>query len=318
MDSSSTGRHSVRVAHGEENELVSFGRTVRALRSSLGLSQEVLADKAELDRTYVSDIERGNRNVALRNIHALARALSVDVSDLFPRRGPEIALDGYLYRPSLEIDCGFRVSGVSVLHAVLRTNSVMNALPTSLFRTVDFKAQSGMVGAVFASELAAEVGAIPNPIEKGHPDIVPADAAGASEPQLRNYPSGLEVKSTVGSIRQGIRRDPCSSRIGVLTALTWQAHHREVEQLMGITWDYVDGAPSSPAPPVVTGVFYADDLTEDDWGAISGTTGRNTKVTGMRTSGRVRMAAGAAVVINRAEYLSAFRSKLGTLPLSLT
>lgn len=60
-----------------------FGDRVRTLRRSRGLSQEALADLAGLDRTYISGIERGKRNVSLRNIDLIARALKVRVRDLF-------------------------------------------------------------------------------------------------------------------------------------------------------------------------------------------------------------------------------------------
>lgn len=55
-----------------------FGRNVRRLRTAAGLSQEALADRAGLHRTYVSSVERGNRNVSLENIVALATALACD------------------------------------------------------------------------------------------------------------------------------------------------------------------------------------------------------------------------------------------------
>lgn len=60
-----------------------FGRRVRAIRKERGLSQEALAELCGLDRTYISGIERGLRNVAIRNIEALAIALGVSLSDLF-------------------------------------------------------------------------------------------------------------------------------------------------------------------------------------------------------------------------------------------
>lgn len=63
-----------------------FGRRLRELRLERNLSQEGLAFRAGLHRTYVSSAERGERNVALVNIDKLARALSVDVCDLFPQR----------------------------------------------------------------------------------------------------------------------------------------------------------------------------------------------------------------------------------------
>jgi len=59
-----------------------FGNRVRQLRKARGFSQESFADKCDLDRTYISGIERGKRNVALCNIEAIALALGITVSDL--------------------------------------------------------------------------------------------------------------------------------------------------------------------------------------------------------------------------------------------
>lgn len=60
-----------------------FGARVRELRNGHGWSQEDFAHKADLDRTYVSGIERGRRNPTLDIIHTLAETLDVPVSDLF-------------------------------------------------------------------------------------------------------------------------------------------------------------------------------------------------------------------------------------------
>ena len=60
-----------------------FGDSVKKIRHQLGLSQEALAERADLHRTYVSDIERGSRNLSLENIERLARALEVNVCALF-------------------------------------------------------------------------------------------------------------------------------------------------------------------------------------------------------------------------------------------
>ena len=62
-----------------------FGDAVRARREALGLTQEDLADKAGIHRTYLSDIERGTRNVSLVNIERVAAALAVSMSALFGR-----------------------------------------------------------------------------------------------------------------------------------------------------------------------------------------------------------------------------------------
>ena len=59
-----------------------FGKRLREKRTALGLSQERFADQAKLDRTYISGIERGKRNVSLRNIGAIAKALGISIGDL--------------------------------------------------------------------------------------------------------------------------------------------------------------------------------------------------------------------------------------------
>src|SRR5581483_5410308 len=60
-----------------------FGASVRARRLRLGLSQERLAERAGLHRTYVTDVERGARNISLESIARLAHALDLPVSSLF-------------------------------------------------------------------------------------------------------------------------------------------------------------------------------------------------------------------------------------------
>ncbi|MCA9124839.1 MAG: helix-turn-helix transcriptional regulator [Planctomycetaceae bacterium] len=59
-----------------------FGERVRELRKECGWSQEELALECGLDRTYMGGIERGERNVALRNIGKIAEALGLTVADL--------------------------------------------------------------------------------------------------------------------------------------------------------------------------------------------------------------------------------------------
>lgn len=62
-----------------------FGAAVRLRRDHLGISQEELAGRAGLHRTYISDVERGARNVSLESIHRLAGALEIPMSVLFAR-----------------------------------------------------------------------------------------------------------------------------------------------------------------------------------------------------------------------------------------
>ena len=67
--------------------LKKFGAHVRALRERAGLSQEALAAKAGIHRTYMGGVERGERNPCLRNILRLADALGVSPAALFADEG---------------------------------------------------------------------------------------------------------------------------------------------------------------------------------------------------------------------------------------
>jgi transcriptional regulator with XRE-family HTH domain len=66
-----------------------FARNIRRLRVARGLSQEVLAVDAEIDRTYVSRLERGLENPSVAVLERLAKALSANIEELFkvPRIG---------------------------------------------------------------------------------------------------------------------------------------------------------------------------------------------------------------------------------------
>ena len=70
---------------GKHDVKKQFGAAVRFHRDHLGISQEELAGRAGLHRTYISDVERGARNVSLESIHRLADALEVSLSVLFSR-----------------------------------------------------------------------------------------------------------------------------------------------------------------------------------------------------------------------------------------
>jgi transcriptional regulator with XRE-family HTH domain len=64
---------------------VAVGRAIREFRTEKRLSQERLADKAGLHRTYLGGVERGERNVSLYNIDRISDALGLDPADLLDR-----------------------------------------------------------------------------------------------------------------------------------------------------------------------------------------------------------------------------------------
>lgn len=62
---------------------LNFGNRIRSLRIKKRLSQEELAARADVHRTYIGMIERGEKNLTLTNIYKIARALEIPLCDLF-------------------------------------------------------------------------------------------------------------------------------------------------------------------------------------------------------------------------------------------
>lgn len=73
--------------------LIQLGQNIRALRKKIGLSQEALAFQAELDRTYVGGVERGERNIGVLNLCGIAHALGVPPAALLDGIGIEGELE---------------------------------------------------------------------------------------------------------------------------------------------------------------------------------------------------------------------------------
>lgn len=63
--------------------LIKFGNKVRERRTELGLSQEELASRAGVHRTYIGMIERAEKNITLENIEKIAKALKISIADFF-------------------------------------------------------------------------------------------------------------------------------------------------------------------------------------------------------------------------------------------
>jgi transcriptional regulator with XRE-family HTH domain len=69
-------------SHAKDPVLLAFGRAIRQARAEAGVSQEELAHLADIDRSYMSSIERGEQNVGLMSMHRVAQALGLPLSAL--------------------------------------------------------------------------------------------------------------------------------------------------------------------------------------------------------------------------------------------
>lgn len=63
--------------------LDSVGQRIRELRNNIGLSQEKLALKAEIDRTYLAGVEQGKRNLSIKSLEKILKALDISFQDFF-------------------------------------------------------------------------------------------------------------------------------------------------------------------------------------------------------------------------------------------
>ncbi len=65
-----------------DDRMIAFGKRVREVRKGKGISQEKLAEMAGIDRSYMGNIERGEKNITLKKAYEICDALEVAISDL--------------------------------------------------------------------------------------------------------------------------------------------------------------------------------------------------------------------------------------------
>ena len=66
----------------QDRRILKLGKAIRKSRKEIGLSQEALANRAELDRAYVGKIERGEKNITVTKLTQIADALSLEVREI--------------------------------------------------------------------------------------------------------------------------------------------------------------------------------------------------------------------------------------------
>lgn len=71
----------------KDDSLIAIGRAIKAQRKALDVSQEALADAANIDRSHMGKIERGERNVTVLNLLRIAQALDCPLSHLLANAG---------------------------------------------------------------------------------------------------------------------------------------------------------------------------------------------------------------------------------------
>jgi hypothetical protein len=196
-----------------------------------------------------------------------------------------------------------------------------------IFGLLGMRNLSSFVGELFGSYLLIESNGlfVKNPHQDGYPDMLLLDKFGkalwdslASRSREKTPFSpfktgGIEVKATVGSVptpkelaKIGLEKpDIGDQRIRLLRGYDWKAHHRDTNNLIGILWDFIDGAPT------IAGVFYSNLLTTEHWGKIIHPReggGRTTSVSIMPRTGVAVMYEGWLVVLDDDLYINFLNS----------
>lgn len=309
-----------------------FSIALKHYRELAGMSQEDLASAAELDRTYVSQLERGLKSPTLTSLQKLAACLGVEAQHLLREpcgmNSPRVPTD-YTMREvdyivvargndRVQIPTTVLTSAINVAHALIDD---MYDTELDVATILGLRNLSAFIGELVAAAVAKTGGDLfePNPHQDGYPDLLLMDPVGkkawARLQKQRNekkpfspfVTGGIEVKATCGSIptpaicrQRGIDRPALGdARIGCMTGYNWKAHHRETNNLMGILWDFIDGRPRIGA------MFYSSELKEDDWGNIvqpRAGGGRTTSVSIMSRGGIQKMYSGWLCVLSDGGY----------------
>ena len=194
-----------------------------------------------------------------------------------------------------------------------------------IFSLLGMRNLSAFMGEVFVTSLVqvSEGMFFKNPHQDGYPDLLAMTNQGLKEwERLKNnlqdkrpfspfIPGGIEVKATCGSLptpavfaRRNLKKPIIGdTRIKYVTGYDWKSHHRETNNLMGIFWDFINGV------PMIVGLFYCIQLSQDDWGNIiqpRADGGRTTSVSIMTRAGVAKMYNGWIAVLKDPDYINFF------------
>lgn len=309
-----------------------FSKNLKCLREKYSLSQEQLSEKADLDRTYISQLERSQKSPTLSTIERIASCLQVEPHRLLQEPGPDPAGSfPSLYHvakktklpvarenemPSIPISLIFE--GIDEAHEMV---DEMYASQLDIAQVLGMRNLSAFVGELLAAAIVKKSNDLffSNPHQDGYPDLLLMDKSGITnwrklEGRLNEkapfspFPSGgIEIKATCGAVptpkvalKHGIKRPGIGdTRIGCLTNYDWKAHHRDTNNLLAIIWDFLNGRPR------IVAAFYTSDLVAEDWGEVVKPKtggGRTTSVSIMTRTGINKLYQGWICVLKKGGY----------------
>jgi len=183
------------------------------------------------------------------------------------------------------LDITYVVDAVTDCHQIV--DLILKDIPVDIFSILGMRNLSAFVGELFARSLERVSNGTfkSNPHQDGYPDLLLMYDAGldlwnklSNSGQLQEKSpfspfanGGIEIKATCGSVptpvqcaKKGLVKPSMGdTRIDLLRSYDWKAHHRETNNLIGLVWDF-----DARRSPQIVGVFFGNNLTEEDWGAI--------------------------------------------------
>lgn len=78
----------------------------------------------------------------------------------------------YIINPNFKIFCGFEINARHIEAALHQTNEFLETIPSTVYKNIDYKTTSSIVGSMFCQSIAGVTEAIVNHTEKGHPDVI--------------------------------------------------------------------------------------------------------------------------------------------------
>ena len=326
-----------------------FAKALRHYRNLAAMSQESLASAASLDRTYISQLERGRKSPTLNTLAKLADCFGTTVqhllrepvvdspmvpADYFVRSLKQVAVvrrSSTAKKETVMVPTRSLLAAVNTTHALIDDLYYSDSADLEVATILGLRNLSAFVGELFAAALrkASDGLLSANPHQDGYPDLLLMDAYGRhvwrelgerldeKAPFSPFAGGGVEVKATCGSVptpavckRRGIKRPMIGdTRIGCLLGYDWKSHHRDTNNLVGLLWDFVAGRPH------VAALFYASNLAENDWGKIvqpRAGGGRTTSVSIMTRAGIHKMYEGWLCVLSNGGYREFLNDRNGS------
>ena len=273
-----------------------FALRLKYLRKLRGLSQEELSNRASLDRSYISELERGLKSPTLKTLESLGDKLGVKPRSFLRTQGskrPQIPTSYHVREDvtHIKINVGEDHEAVDfpVQMILDSVNDAHDWIDEMYDRDLDIagvlgmRNLSGFIGELLVSAVTrrSKGGFVKNPHQDGYPDLLLMDERGQDEwnrlekanqlteraPFSPFLLGGIEVKATCGNVatqkwfvEKNITQPGLGdTRIGCLKSYDWKALEPETRNLLGILWDFIDRKPR------VVALFYSNNLTSQDW-----------------------------------------------------